>query len=292
MHTHDGTSADGGGEASPVDQRRAQLLGATGVVLLLAATALAVVVGAWKLIGIGWVAFGSMAGAAAWGARQGTREPAMLVWGSGLASGAMVTSAALFLLPGAIGHHPAYGGLGVAAGIIGGFSAHAIGHRVTHVDMAVDTTVAQLTAHAAAAGAIIGIVYGNMPELGPLLGVAIVSHKGPAGYAAANRLSRNGRSWLPILVPAAGVGIVAVLSSVIALPASQALRGVVFGFATGVFLHVAMDFLPRCELGSEIHDALAVDGDAHELLDKLRLHAVGSTVIGGLAVFLAWTVVQ
>jgi ZIP family zinc transporter len=51
-----------------------------------------------------------------------------------------------------------------------------------------------------------------------------------------------------------------------------------------------MDFLPRCELGSEIHDALAVDGDAHTLLDRLRLHAVASTMLGGLAVFCAWVV--
>jgi len=290
MHTH-GRSAEDGEEYAAVDQRRERLLGGVGGVLLLAASALAAVVSAWKLIGIGWVAFLSMAGAAAWGARTESREPAALVWGSGLASGAMVTSAALFLLPDAISHHPAFGGLGVAAGILGGFSAHAIGHRVTHVDVAVDTTVAQLTAHAAAAGAIIGIVYGNMPELGPLLGVAIVSHKGPAGYAAADRLSRKGRSWLPILIPAAGVGVIAVLSSAVALPASPAVRGLVFGFATGVFLHVAMDFLPRCELGSEIHEALAVDGDAHALLDRLRLHAVGSTVVGGLVVVLAWSVV-
>ncbi|MFB6221604.1 MAG: ZIP family metal transporter [Halolamina sp.] len=287
MHTHGGTAENG-----PGDDQRARLAGFAGVALLLAASVLAVVVGAWKVLGIGWVAFGSMATAAAWGAKGGTREPTTLVWGSGLASGAMITSAALFLLPDAISHHPAFGGLGVAAGILGGFSAHAVGHRVTHVDLAIDTTVAQLTAHAVAAGAIIGIVYGNLPELGPLLGVAIVSHKGPAGYAAADRLSRQGRSWLPILVPAAGVGVVAVLSSVVALPASPAFRGLVFGFATGVFLHVAMDFLPRCELGSEIHDSLSVEGDAHALLDRLRLHAVASTLLGGVAVALAWNLVQ
>ena len=287
MHSH-GAEVDG--ERS--DDRQDRLLGASGVVLLLLASAVAVVTGAWKLLGIGWVAFGSMAGAAAWGARKGDRAPSTLVWGAGLASGAMITSAALFLLPDAINHHPAFGGLGIAAGIVGGFSAHAIGHRVSHVDIGVDTTVVQLTAHATAAGAIIGIVYGNMPELGPLLGVAIVSHKGPAGYAAADRLTRQGRSWLPILVPAAGVGVVAVLSSVVALPASAPLRGLVFGFATGVFLHVAMDFLPRCELGSEVHEALSVDGDAHALLDRLRLHAVASTLLGALTVVVAWTVVQ
>ncbi|AEN06078.1 hypothetical protein Halar_2422 [halophilic archaeon DL31] len=274
------------------NDRKDRLFGAAGVGLLLVASGVAVYTDAWKLLGIGWVAFGSMAGAAALAAWGGNHQPAALVWGSGLASGAMITSAALFLLPAAIGHHPAFGGLGIAFGIVGGFSAHAIGHRVSHADMGIDTTVVQLTAHAAAAGAIIGIVYGNMPELGPLLGVAIVSHKGPAGYAAADRLSRNGRSWLPILVPAAGVGVVAILTSVVALPASPALRGLVFGFATGVFLHVAMDFLPRCELGSEIHDALGVDDDAHALLDRLRLHAVASTVLGAVAVVLAWSLVQ
>jgi ZIP family zinc transporter len=66
----------------------------------------------------------------------------------------------------------------------------------------------------------------------------------------------------------------------------------VFGFATGVFLHVAMDFLPRCELGSEIHEALAIEDDAHALLDQLRLHAVGSTLVGGLVVVLAWGVLR
>jgi ZIP family zinc transporter len=51
-----------------------------------------------------------------------------------------------------------------------------------------------------------------------------------------------------------------------------------------------MDFLPQCELGSEVHDALAVDdhGEAHALLDRLRLHAVASTVFGGTVVFVAW----
>jgi ZIP family zinc transporter len=87
------------------------------------------------------------------------------------------------------------------------------------------------------------------------------------------------------------VGIAAIASSAVAIPAADAIRGVVFGFAAGVFLHVAMDFLPRCELGSEIHDLLTVKGDAHALLDRLRIHAVASTALGGLVVFLTWTLV-
>ena len=263
-------------------------VGVAGVVLLLAATVLAAVTGAWKPIQIGWVAFAAMVGGVWLARRRDDRQAGTMVWGSGLASGAMIVSVGLFLLPDALNHHLRFGGLGVATGVIVGFAAHAIGHRLSHIDLPMDATVAQLTAHAAAAGAIIGIVYGNMPGLGPFLGVAIVSHKGPAGYAAADRLARNGRSWYPILLPAAGVGVVAVLSSMVALPASDPLNGLVFGFATGVFLHVAMDFLPRCELGSEVHDALSVDDDAHAVLDRLRLHAVASTLLGGGAVVVGW----
>jgi ZIP family zinc transporter len=269
-------------------RRNEQLLGVAGVVALIAATGMGMAMDAVKPVQIGWVAFVAMVAGVGLAVRADHRRPSTLVWGSGLASGAMIVSVGLFLLPDALNHHAKYGGLGVAGGVIIGFSAHAIGHRLSHLNLPMDATVAQLTAHAAAAGAIIGIVYGNMPELGPLLGIAIVSHKGPAGYAAADRLTRNGRSWYPILLPAAGVGVVAVLSSAVSLPASEPFRGLVFGFATGVFLHVAMDFLPRCELGSEVHEALSVDADAHEVLDRLRLHAVASTLVGGVVVALLW----
>ena len=43
-----------------------------------------------------------------------------MVWGFGLAAGAMITSAAVFLVPGAIGHHPQYGGFGIALGLLVG----------------------------------------------------------------------------------------------------------------------------------------------------------------------------
>ena len=274
-----------------MSQRGEQVVGAVGVLALIAATGVGLATDAVKPVQIGWVAFAAMVGGVWLALRAGQERPGTLVWGSGLASGAMIVSVGLFLLPDALNHHLKFGGLGVATGVIVGFSAHAVGHRLSHVDLPMDATVAQLTAHAVAAGAIMGIVYGNMPDVGLLLGVALVSHKGPAGYAAADRLTRNGRSWLPVLLPAAAVGVVAVLSSAVSLPASAPVRGMVFGFATGVFLHVAMDFLPRCELGSEIHDALGVDDDAHAVLDRLRLHAVASTLLGGSVVALLWWVV-
>jgi ZIP family zinc transporter len=260
------------------------------LVLFVALSAYAVSAGLWKLLGIAWVAFAAMAGAALLGARTRGENPAVLVWGYGLASGAMITSAAVFLLPTAIGHHAQFGGFGVAVGVLVGFASHSIGHRLAHIDMPLDRTVAELSAHALAAGVVIGVVYGNMPDLGLILGLSIVSHKGPAGYAAAARLVRNEKDASGILLPAVGVGLTAITAASLQLPAAPAVRGIVFGFATGIFFHVAMDFLPRCELGSEIHDALAVDGDAHTLLDRLRLHAVASTMLGGLAVFCAWVV--
>ncbi|MFC5366881.1 ZIP family metal transporter [Salinirubrum litoreum] len=263
-------------------------VGVAAVVTLALLSVLAAGAGQWKLLGISWVAFAAMAVAAPLGARARREHANRLVWGYGLASGAMVTSAAVFLVPQAIGHHTQYGGFGIALGLLLGFASHTVGHRLSHLDLPMDRTVAELSAHALSAGAIIGIVYGNMPELGLTLGLAIVSHKGPAGYAAASRLADKGGDWTVLLLPATGVGLTAILASFVGLPAGGAIRGVVFGFAAGVFLHVAMDFLPRCELGSEVHDVLTVDGDAHALLDRLRVHAVASTGLGGLAVFVAW----
>lgn len=273
------------------DERGASLLGGASTVVLVATSGLAWAVGQKKLFGIAWIAFLSMAVAGWVGDRTPRENASALVWGYGLASGAMVTSAAVFLLPQAIGQHATYGGFGVALGLLVGFGAHTLGHRLAHMDLPLDRTLAELTIHAVTAGAIIGIIYGNMPELGLVLGLAIVSHKGPAGYAAVNRYTRQDGDWRAILLPAAGVGIAATAFSFLALPASAPIRGVVFGFATGVFLHVAMDFLPECELGSEIHESLTHEGDAHTVLDRMRIHAVASTAIGGLAVFLTWLIV-
>ncbi|WP_135823855.1 ZIP family metal transporter [Halorussus ruber] len=272
---------------------RVSRLGLVGPVVLLALTPLALSAGLVKVVGISWVAFAAMAGSALAGGRTGASTDAgRLVWGYGLASGAMITSAAVFIVPGAIGHHPKFGGFGIAFGVLLGFSSHTLGHRAMHADLPFDHTAIELVAHSLAAGAIIGLVYGNMPELGLLLGLAIVSHKGPAGYAAADRLRRAGKPVSILLLPAAGLGITAIPSALLTLPSSGPVNGLVFGFAAGVFLHVAMDFLPRCELGGDIYEVAQVTDDAHELLDRLRARAVASTGLGGLAVFVAWLVLQ
>jgi len=270
--------------------------GVLGPALLVGLSAVGYAAGvAPKLLGISWVAFGAMAGAIPLGRRASRRSHARgLVWGYGLASGAMITSAAVFLLPDAVAHHAAFGGFGVAAGIVLGFSAHTIGHRLSHAGSAFEDTTLRLTAHALAAGAVIGVVYGAMPDLGPLLGLAIVSHKAPAGYAAARRLAAKGRSATPLLLPAAGVGLAALPMTMLSFPADPMVNAVVFGFAAGIFLHVAMDFLPHCETGSDVHNAVTrADNDHdHDRLDRLRLHAALSTVVGGVAVVLAYLAIQ
>jgi len=249
-----------------------------------------------KVVVIGWVACGAMGGGAWLGSRANETDPFGLVWGYGLASGAMIMSAAMFLVPQAIGlagsvGTPQFGGIGLAVGVILGYSAHTIGHRLTHLDLSMDSTAAQISAHALSAGAIIGIVYGSMPSLGLLLGLAIVSHKGPAGYAAARRLSRDERPVAVLLFPAAGVGLTAIPTAVLPIPEQPILNALVFGFAAGIFLHVAMDFLPKCETGSEIDQVLSLEENSHHLLDQLRTHAVASTLAGSFAVVATWVVV-
>ncbi|MFC6863724.1 ZIP family metal transporter [Halomicroarcula sp. GCM10025817] len=276
--------------------REISVAGVASVVGLVVLTAVAVTSGAEKVLVISWVAFAAMALGAWLGANADRTSPHRLVWGYGLASGAMITSAAMFLVPQAMGlgtaaGTPRIGGIGIALGVVAGYATHTIGHRLTHVDAGIDTTTAAIAAHALSAGLIIGLVYASMPSLGLLLGLAIVSHKGPAGYAAARRLARNGQSATGLLLPAAGVGLTAIPMALVTVPDAPVVNALVFGFAAGIFLHVAMDFLPSCEAGSEIDEACSLHEHSHDLLDELRTHAVGSTVLGAVVVVVAWTLV-
>lgn len=278
--------------------------GWVGVGTMLGASGLAIGAALWTLFGIGWVAFLAMAGGAWLGGRERAngahgraRRARRLAWGYGLASGAMITSTGAFLIPSAIQHHAAVGGFGIAGGVFLGFVLHAAQHELAHLPLPFDSTTLQLTAHALAAGLVIGAVYATLPTLGPALGLAIVSHKAPAGYAAARRLHRSGRAPSVLLVPAAAVATMAVPVGLLSPPGSDVVHALVFGIATGIFLHVALDFLPRCEIGGEVSEAAGLSDEAgpvddfdaeHHLLDRLRLHAVASALVGGGIVFAAW----
>lgn len=119
----------------------------------------------------------------------------------------------------------------------------------------------------------------------------IVSHKGPAGYAAARRMALDGKSAMPLLLPSAAVGLTALPVAMVAWPSTPAINAVVFGFAAGVFVHVAMDFLPPCEVGGEIDQVAGVTETSHALLDRLRVQSLYSTTLGGVAVVVAWLLI-
>jgi len=272
-----------------ISTERAVGIGGLAALLALSALALAADV-TWKLLAISWVAFAAMAIGAPLGARTATTDhPFESVWGYGLASGAMVTSAALFLVPQAFDQHPQFGSLGIAAGFLAGYVGHTLGHRLTHLELPLDHTAAELTVHALAGGALIGAIYTAMPSLTSVLGVAIVSHKGPAGYAAARRLAGQGRSVVALALPAAAVGLIALPIGIVGFDPSIAVRGLLAGLAAGVFLHVAVDLLPECTAGSETcPPEAAVDGDFHRLQDRLRTHAAISAVAGSAMIVFAW----
>ena len=245
-------------------------------------------VGLWTLLVIGWVAFAAMAGGIWLGHRSGRRasdgaaERRRLVWAYGLSSGAMITSATLFLVPSAIGHDGPLGGIGIAVGLIGGFGLHMLHAPSEWKEASVGPVVWALSLHAVGAGVVIGAVYAAMPSLGATLGLAIVSHKGPAGYAAARRLRRRGQSTLVLLLPAAAVGMAALPAGLVSPPTGDAFPALLFGGATGLFLHVALDFLPHCEW-----DRSGTD-DAHAGIPSLQGTAVLATVLGGAVVVAAW----
>jgi ZIP family zinc transporter len=243
----------------------------------------------WKLLSIAWVAFAAMAGGIPLGVRASCKNDLRhLIAGYGLASGAMITSAAIFLIPQAIGHHTVYGGLGIALGIISGFAIHTLNHALSHRSWQVDTVVIELTTHALTAGMVIGMVYAAMPGLSLLLGIAIVSHKAPAGYAAARRLALKKSAPLLLLIPACAVGLTAMPVSLLNPPENIIFNALLFGFATGIFFHVAIDFLPECEVGGKIHQQTHLDEHAHHVLDQYRNWAVVTTFAGGGMVFLLW----
>jgi len=275
------------------------LLGAGGGMVVMTVVGLLASLG--KLLAIGWVAFGAMMSGAWLGARsegRGSaaveRQGARLVWAYGLASGAMITSTTLFLVPNAISHHAALGGLGIAIGIVGGFSIHTMHTEPGHADGAARSVTWELTLHSLGAGLVIGAIYATMPALGPTLGLAIVSHKAPAGYAAARRLRRHGQSVSMLLLPAAAVGLAALPVGLVDPPSMDGLHALVFGAATGIFLHVAIDFLPRCEWRHGLRPVAAARSDdqgeaegAHA--HRLRWQAIGSTLLGGAVVVAAWS---
>lgn len=247
-----------------------------------------------KVLGISIFSFTAMMGATAIAVFFSRRHTNLhsLTWGYGLASGAMLASASVFLLPNAMLPAPAYGGFGVAGGVVAGFMLHTLGHQIQHETERFDDTIVSITTHAVLAGVVIGAIYALLPSLGIVLGLAIVSHKGPAGYSIAQRRIRKGKTTAALAFPSIGVGLTALPVSLISFSLPPMYQAIVFGFATGIFIHVSLDFLPKCEVGSELHTvAQKTNHNTHELLDSLRWQAAASTFSGFLLVLILWSIV-
>jgi ZIP family zinc transporter len=268
--------------------RLARATGAAAAVAFGGVLAGGYVAGREKLVGIVLFAFLAMVAGVALQRYGQFTTPVRKLWAYGLASGAMLASAAALLAPKAIGQHPKYGGFAIAFGYLLGYAGHELGHLFTHRDLPVNATVSELTLHAAMAGSIMGVVYGTLPSLTPLFGYGIVAHKLPAGFGGAEALDRDGLPVWVMALPAAAVGLAAVPLSLATPDLGPIVKAVFYGVSTGVFAHVALDMIPECTGGGSGHGhghgTVACDPHA----DRNRHHAVASTVAGAGILFVAW----
>jgi ZIP family zinc transporter len=264
--------------------RKAHTLAFVTLLAFIPTLAIGLATGREKLVGIVTFGFAAMAGGVAvslWGTFD---TPGRRVWADGLASGAMLASAAALLAPKAITRHAAYGGFAIALGYLLGYAGHELGHLVAHRNLPINAAAGELTLHALAAGSIMGIVYGSLPSLTPLFGYGIVAHKLPAGFTGSEAVKRSGLPPTVMIVPAAAVGISAIPLSVLTPALSPILKATVFGISTGVFSHVAIDMLPECSGGEGGHGSVQCSREA----DTLRQYAVLSTFLGAGTIFLLW----
>lgn len=264
-------------------------LSAVTLGIFLAVVVLGISTGRTKLTGIVVFGFLAMIGGAFLSTLGEFDTPQQQVVAYGLASGAMLSSAAALLAPKAILQHGEYGGFAIALGYILGYGGHELGHYFKHYDLPLNASASELTIHALTAGSIMGVVYGTLPGLSALFGFGILAHKFPAGFTGAETLRNSGLPRIVMVVPAAAVAIAAIPLSLLLPPLSPVVKAVLFGISTGVFAHVAVDMLPDCShVGSHAdsagHEPIQCSPDA----DRIRQYAVGSTIIGALAIFVMW----
>lgn len=285
---------DSGHDAAASKQRRLALgVTALGLLGLVAVVGLGLAYGRVKLLGIVLFAFVAMMLGVLINQVGDFASPGRQVWANGLASGAMLASAAALIAPKAILLHPEFGGFAIAFGYLLGYAAHELGHLVTHYDLPINAATGELILHAVTAGSIMGVVYGTLPSLTPLFGYGIVAHKFPAGFTGSEAIERSGLPVSVMVLPAAAVAIVAIPLSIVTPDLSPAVEAVFFGISAGVFAHVGIDMLPECShVGSHAdstsHDAVQCAPDT----DRLRQHAVASAFLGAGTIVLLWLVLS
>lgn len=219
-------------------------------VIWLTLIALGLLLGQPKPVEISVLAFIAMIiGAGLCNGRHVRGRGLLVVDGAG--AGMMVSSACVFMLPSAIRLGPVSACAGLVFGLLVGVAIQHHASRNNGLWHGWTPAVVALALHSLAAGFVIGVIYTSMPAVGLILGVAIVAHKLPAGYAVALELRAHQQSTLAVLIPACMVGIASVPTA-LAIPGAQwGHSGAVFGFATGIFIVVAIDFLIRGPHGTQ-----------------------------------------
>lgn len=263
-----------------------------GVLVLLGAAFLALSIisytrGAYKILFISWVSLLSM-GLPMFSTRTFSGNPTGLVWAYGVSSGAMILSAVIFMFPQVSGQ---IGLVGLGLGVVLGYAIHTIGHNTSHWFeklLSGKQELVSLTLHTVFAGIALGLIYAQSPEVSVVLGIAIISHKFPAGFSVVRRLNSN---WL-ILYPAVIFGVICLSSFFVVPVLTGDASSFIFGIAAGVFIHMAMDFLPECDRG-EIYEVVETSEESveeHKILDRLRYHALVSVIVGAVIVVGLWFV--
>lgn len=266
---------------------------AGGVGIFIALSAAAGILGQWKVLTISWIAFCSMAGAIPLGIIAANHGSSVMVAkGYSLAAGAIITAAAIFLIPEAVHHRPAYGGLGIAVGIILGYAMHNLNFQWHHRSWIGDVTVAKLVIHTISEGIVIGFIYHLMPKLSIVVGVAIILHKGPAAYAAACRLKEKGSSPLPLLIPSCATGLAALSISLINMHGTPIANALIDGLAAGIFFHIGLDFLPAYKTDTEIERNSDIKKTSHVPFKTLQVGNILTIFAGGFVVFALWYLIH
>lgn len=275
---------------SPTRSRIAQGLSVLALLALVAVVVLGLAVGRTKLIGIVVFAAVAMMLGVLVSYLSDFTTPGRQVWAYGLASGAMLASAAAFITPQAILQHPEFGGFAIAFGYLIGYAAHELGHLVTHYELPINAATGELTLHALAAGSIMGVAYGALPTLTPLFGYGVVAHKFPAGFTGSEAVEQSGLPLSVMIIPASAVAIAAIPLSILTPDLSPVIKAVFFGLSAGVFAHVGIDMLPECShVGSHADSTHGTVQCSHDA-DRLRQYAVLSTLLGAGVIFVLWQI--
>lgn len=154
----------------------------------------------------------------------------------GAAAGAMLYTALVLMAPEVVTEHAVPGIAGLLLGIAAGTFLYMTGAH----NGAGRTTLTALTLHSLFDGVLLGAVYALMPPFGISIGIAILAHKAPTGYALARRLALARRSIILTSIPAMATGLGALFTAIMEplfFPA-----GFLFGMGTGLLLFVATVF--------------------------------------------------